>query len=197
MKGRPISPYSGDRYGPRVGKVTHPSGCAGQPPADRLVAGPGQRRLHRARPGGRCGPLPHQGRQADRRARPDAADQERPAITTSSGLVPWSPTAASTASTEPKRLAPWRMTASSRPLPEGTPFGLVGTSSLYKRESYPNGVVPAGSVTATSPAAGHDGGFQDLDPFNTSWRASRSTGSTRGPTPGGTPTTTSTPSASW
>jgi hypothetical protein len=35
-------------------------------------------------------------------------------------------------------------------LPAGTPFGLVGTSSLYKRESYPNGVVPPGSVTAVS-----------------------------------------------
>jgi hypothetical protein len=35
-------------------------------------------------------------------------------------------------------------------LPEGTPFGLVGSSSLYKRESYPNGVVPRGSVTARS-----------------------------------------------
>jgi hypothetical protein len=34
-------------------------------------------------------------------------------------------------------------------LPEGTPFGLVGTSSLYKRESYPYGVVKRGSVTAT------------------------------------------------
>jgi Hydrazine synthase alpha subunit middle domain len=33
-------------------------------------------------------------------------------------------------------------------LPEGTPFGLVGTSSLYKRESFPRGAVPAGSVTA-------------------------------------------------
>src|SRR5207249_1884508 len=34
-------------------------------------------------------------------------------------------------------------------LPAGTPFGLVGTSSLLKRESYPNGVVKKGSVTAT------------------------------------------------
>ena len=33
-------------------------------------------------------------------------------------------------------------------LAEGTPFGLVGTSSLYKRESYPRGVVAKGSVTA-------------------------------------------------
>ena len=37
----------------------------------------------------------------------------------------------------------------SKYLPEGTPFGLVGTSSLYKRESFPLGVVPKGSVTAT------------------------------------------------
>jgi hypothetical protein len=36
----------------------------------------------------------------------------------------------------------------SKHLPAGTPFGLVGTSSLYKRESFPLGVVPTGSVTA-------------------------------------------------
>jgi hypothetical protein len=36
----------------------------------------------------------------------------------------------------------------SKHLPEGTPFGLVGTSSLYKRESYPLGEVLTGSVTA-------------------------------------------------
>ncbi len=35
-----------------------------------------------------------------------------------------------------------------RLLPEGTPFGVVGSSSLYKRETYPNGVVPDGKVTA-------------------------------------------------
>ena len=53
----------------------------------------------------------------------------------------------------------------SRHLPAGTPFGLVGTSSFFKRESYPNGVVKPGSVTATY--AGKDGGYEDLDPFNT------------------------------
>jgi hypothetical protein len=36
-------------------------------------------------------------------------------------------------------------------LPEGTPYGLVGTSSLYKRETYPHGAVPAGKVTADYP----------------------------------------------
>src|SRR5439155_16630986 len=38
----------------------------------------------------------------------------------------------------------------------GTPFGLVGSSSLYKRETYPRGVVPAGSVTARSSAKNPD-----------------------------------------
>lgn len=36
----------------------------------------------------------------------------------------------------------------SKHLPEGTPFALLGTSSFYKRETYPNGVVPKGKVTA-------------------------------------------------
>jgi len=45
-------------------------------------------------------------------------------------------------------------------LPAGTPFGLVGTSSLYKRESYPNGVVPAGEVTAVAAP-----GVADRDPW--------------------------------
>jgi len=38
--------------------------------------------------------------------------------------------------------------AKSKELPEGTPFGLVGSSSLYKRETAPHGIVPEGSVTA-------------------------------------------------
>ncbi len=51
----------------------------------------------------------------------------------------------------------------SKDLPEGTPFGLVGTSSFYKRESYPNGVVPKGYVTATY--ASGDDPWKGLDPF--------------------------------
>jgi hypothetical protein len=51
---------------------------------------------------------------------------------------------------EPRRLPGLRNDGKlSKYLPEGTPFGLIGTSSLYKRESYPNGVVPPGGVTAT------------------------------------------------
>jgi hypothetical protein len=48
-------------------------------------------------------------------------------------------------------------------LPEGTPFGLVGTSSLYKRESYPNGRVPEGKVTSTY--AGGNDPWKGLDAF--------------------------------
>jgi hypothetical protein len=50
---------------------------------------------------------------------------------------------------EPQRLPSLRNDGKlSKHLPEGTPFGLVGTSSLYKRESFPLGEVPPGSVTA-------------------------------------------------
>jgi RNA polymerase sigma factor (sigma-70 family) len=58
---------------------------------------------------------------------------------------------------EPKQLAPLRNDGTlAKHLPEGTPFGLVGTSSLYKRESYPHGTVPQGKVTAA---------FAGKDPF--------------------------------
>ncbi len=52
---------------------------------------------------------------------------------------------------EPPRFVRHNDGQASPELPAGTPFGLVGTSSLYKRESYPSGVVPEGSVTAVSP----------------------------------------------
>lgn len=53
-------------------------------------------------------------------------------------------------------------------LPEGTPFGLVGTSSFYKRESYPEGAVANDSVTSTYAGGRDANGYEDLDPFNTS-----------------------------
>lgn len=49
---------------------------------------------------------------------------------------------------EPKRLVHLNNGKQSPHLPEGTPYGLVGTSSMYKRESAPGGYVPKGSVTA-------------------------------------------------
>lgn len=51
----------------------------------------------------------------------------------------------------------------SKHLPAGTPFGLVGTSSLYKRESYPNGTVPVGKVTSEYP--GGNDPWKGLDAF--------------------------------
>ena len=62
---------------------------------------------------------------------------------------------------EPKRIEPLANDGSLSPhLPAGTPFGLVGTSSFYKRESYPNGRVPQGKVTAE-----FAGGEKNNDPW--------------------------------
>lgn len=52
----------------------------------------------------------------------------------------------------------------SKHLPAGTPFGLVGTSSFFKRESYPGGVVKG--VTAAFAGGADRTGYQGLDPFN-------------------------------
>ncbi|MFO0803816.1 MAG: hypothetical protein U0791_11945 [Gemmataceae bacterium] len=49
----------------------------------------------------------------------------------------------------------------SKHLPEGTPYALIGTSSFYKRESYPNGVIRG--VTGTY--GGKNDPWKGLDPF--------------------------------
>jgi hypothetical protein len=72
---------------------------------------------------------------------------------------------------EPAKLAELKNDGTLSPqLPEGTPFGLVGTSSLYKRESFPRGGVPAGSVTSTWVGSNADHsarlGFRGLELFN-------------------------------
>ena len=67
---------------------------------------------------------------------------------------------------EPRLLKPLANDGSlSKHLPEGTPFGLIGTSSLYKRESYPQGVVPPGSVTSTFVGTDRNG-YKGLGAFN-------------------------------
>jgi hypothetical protein len=53
---------------------------------------------------------------------------------------------------------------STKHLPAGTPFALVGTSSFTKRESYPNGGVPEGKVTATFAGKNNDP-WKGLDAF--------------------------------
>ncbi|MCE9603341.1 MAG: hypothetical protein K8U03_00385 [Planctomycetia bacterium] len=65
---------------------------------------------------------------------------------------------------EPKRLKTIANDGSrSKLLPAGTPLGLVGSSSMYKRESYPNGAVPSGKVTAEF--VGGKDPWRGLDPF--------------------------------
>jgi len=53
-------------------------------------------------------------------------------------------------------------------LPAGSPYGLIGTSSFYKRESYPEGAVAGDSVTASFAGQRDSTGYRGLDPFNTS-----------------------------
>jgi hypothetical protein len=70
---------------------------------------------------------------------------------------------------EPARLFWLPNDGSAHPLlPAGTPFGLVGTSSLYKRESFPGYVVPWA------------GTFDGLDAFNTSENEQSSNWGTQG-----------------
>lgn len=65
---------------------------------------------------------------------------------------------------EPRRIEPLANDGSrSKELPEGSPFGLIGTSSFYKRESYPNGVVREGTVTAAF--SGGNDPWKGLDAF--------------------------------
>jgi hypothetical protein len=75
---------------------------------------------------------------------------------------------------EPKTLTPLANDGKlSKHLPEGTPFGLVGTSSLYKRESYPYGAVKPGTVTATFAGEKDPTGHRGFDSsFNWSMQGS-------------------------
>ncbi|MGE3539940.1 MAG: hypothetical protein AB7N91_21210 [Candidatus Tectimicrobiota bacterium] len=57
---------------------------------------------------------------------------------------------------EPRELVHKNHGKGSPHLPEGSPFGLVGTASLYKRETAPLGTVPEGSVTAVQANYGKD-----------------------------------------
>jgi hypothetical protein len=74
---------------------------------------------------------------------------------------------------EPKKLPDLANDGKLHPaLPAGTPYGIVGTASLYKRESFPRGGVPAGSVTARWVGDKNDvsarNGFDGLELFNSS-----------------------------
>ena len=165
-----------------------------QSPADRLVARSGQQQQRPEEAGHRQRHLPHQVRPAGRRAGPDAAHQERSELQRAMAARPGAVQAHPRRRRNRPACPPRATTASSPHLPEGTPFGLVGTSSLYKRESYPGGAVAEGKVTA-----GPDGGSTIRSRVSArlpTTRRRRATGSSRAPTPAVTTTATSTPSAS-
>ena len=128
-------------------QIHPPAAAPGQPPADGLVARFGQQ-LRRYTPAFDSGIyLIKSGKPIDEPG-PDAAHQERPEISRAMAARPGS-LQAHLRREEPRRLAAAANDGKQSPhLPEGTPFGLVGTSSLYKRESYPYGVVRPGEVTA-------------------------------------------------
>lgn len=72
---------------------------------------------------------------------------------------------------QPKQLIHRNDGKASPHLPEGTPFGLVGVSSMYKRESAPLGAVPEGSVTAEAPrGVMRYGQLQDFSGTRWNWR---------------------------
>src|SRR5439155_13732998 len=76
---------------------------------------------------------------------------------------------------EPRALKPLANDGTLSPhLPEGTPFGLVGSSSLYKRESFPGGQVAKGSVTAAWPSD------KQPVPYDMGWQNWRSQGADAG-----------------
>lgn len=161
----------GDKASPRVGKFTHPSGA----PDNHLLVcySPGPANHHYGmRP--ESHPVVDSGLYLVKDGRPIEGPAEMRLIKNDPKYnEQWPRALVSYKRTygvdEPKSLAGLHKNdgAKSKQLPVGTPFGLVGTSSLYKRESFPGGAVAKGSVTATwgGSAGGHDP-YQGWDPFN-------------------------------
>jgi hypothetical protein len=136
-----------DKNSPRVGKFTHPSGA----PDNHLLTvwSPGP-----ANHNGRHLPMIDGGIYLIKDGRPLDEPGKMLLIKNDPkyneqwprALVPYERTYGVK---QPRKLKPLANDGHLSPhLPEGTPFGLVGTSSLYKRESYPGGGVPEGQVTA-------------------------------------------------
>ncbi|MFO0804600.1 MAG: hypothetical protein U0791_15940 [Gemmataceae bacterium] len=159
-------PANGRRFGPRVGKVTHPSG------------GPNNDLLAVWSPGPVNGgytvnvPAIDSGLYVIKGGKPIDEPGQMMLIKNDPkfnehwprALVPYERIYGVK---EPKALPRLANDGKLSPhLPAGTPFGLVGTSSLYKRESYPNGGFKKGEVTASFVGADANG-YEDLDPFNT------------------------------
>jgi hypothetical protein len=158
----------GDKSSPRVGKFTHPSGA----PDNHLLTvwSPGPINHQR----GLKLPAPDAGIYLIKDGKPIDEPAQMRLIKNDPkfneqwprAVVPYRRIYGMDEPQTPKALA--NDGASSPHLPEGTPFGLVGTSSFYKRESYPEGAVGKGSVTASFAYDRDANGYRGLDPFNTS-----------------------------
>ncbi|MEM7393523.1 MAG: hypothetical protein AAF492_14350, partial [Verrucomicrobiota bacterium] len=158
----------GDKSSPRVGKVTHPSPA----PDNHLLTvwSPGpvnhQNGLKKPAPDGGIylikdgQPIDEPGRMRMIKNDPNVNEQFPRAVVSYRRIYGIDQPAT------PEELA--NDGALSPELPAGTPFGLIGSSSLYKRESYPQGRVHDNEVTARFHGGRDPNGFEGLDPFNTS-----------------------------
>lgn len=158
----------GDKDSPRVGKFTHPSGA----PDNHLltVYSPGPINHQN----GLKLPTPNSGIYLIKDGQPIDEPAEMRLIKNDPDFNEQWPRAVVSYERiygikEPQTLPELKNDGSVSPhLPAGTPFGLVGTSSFYKRETYPEGGVPDNMVTATFVERRDSTGYRGLDPFNTS-----------------------------
>ena len=139
----------GQADSPRVGKFTHPSGAPDNHLLTVWAAGPVN---HNSGPLGF--PYPDSGLYLIKDGRPIDEPAQMRLIKNDPhyneqwprALVPYQRIYGVA---EPPKLAAVPNDGRQSPhLPEGTPFGLVGTSSLYKRETYPLGGLVDGAVTS-------------------------------------------------
>jgi hypothetical protein len=135
-----------DKSSPRVGKFTHPCGAPDNHCLVVWTSGPAHTQMNPQADGGIY--LIRDGQPIDEPAQmllikndPKYNEQwPRP-------LVPYRQIYGIA---QPREIKPIKNDGSRSPhLKAGTPFGLIGTSSLYKRETFPDGIVPKDSVTAT------------------------------------------------
>jgi hypothetical protein len=157
----------GDKESPRVGKFTHPSGAPGNHLLTCYSPGPVNHQ-YTFLPQLDGGIYLAQGDQPIQQPADMLLIKNDPAYNECwpRAVVPYERIYGQK---EPRRIEPLANDGTLSPhLPAGTPFGLVGTSSFYKRETYPNGRVPEGKVTAEfagDPTANSSDPWRDLDAF--------------------------------
>ena len=169
---RPIIRFATTRIRRASASVTHPSAAPGRSSADDLVARPDESPVH-LRSAAQRRHLPDQSRPADRRAGADVLIKLDPNYNCQwpRAVVPYKRIYGIDRAEEVA--GRWPTTAGCRrSFRKGRPIGLVGTSSLYKRESFPRGGVPKGSVTARWMGDKNDFsfrlGYNGLEVFNSS-----------------------------